>query len=56
LARTAIGLASEKRLNVTDLITHTIPMAQAADAFRMLDERPQEALQVVLSFDQEVTA
>jgi 2-desacetyl-2-hydroxyethyl bacteriochlorophyllide A dehydrogenase len=56
LARTAIQLASDKRLNVTDLITHTVPIAQAAEAFQMLDERPQDALQVVLSFDQEVTA
>jgi threonine dehydrogenase-like Zn-dependent dehydrogenase len=51
LARTAIRLASDKRLHVTELITHTVPVAQAADAFRMLDERPQDALQVVLSFD-----
>jgi 2-desacetyl-2-hydroxyethyl bacteriochlorophyllide A dehydrogenase len=56
LARTAIELASEKRLHVTDLITHTVPVARAADAFQMLDERPHEALQVVLSFDEEVTA
>jgi threonine dehydrogenase-like Zn-dependent dehydrogenase len=56
LAKTAIQLASDKRLNVTDLITHTVPLAQAADAFRMLDERPEEALQVVLSFEEEVTA
>jgi len=56
LARTAIQLASEKRLHVTDLITHTVPIAEAAEAFRMLDERPEEALQVVLSFDEEVTA
>src|SRR4029079_11177023 len=27
LARTAIQLASDKRLNVTDLITHTLPLA-----------------------------
>ncbi|WP_433167048.1 zinc-binding dehydrogenase [Kribbella sp. CA-247076] len=56
LATTAIQLASAKRLNVTDLITHTVPMADAAEAFRMLDERPQEALQVVLSFDEGMTA
>jgi hypothetical protein len=33
-----------------------VPVARAAEAFQMLDERPQEALQVVLSFDEEVTA
>ena len=48
-----IGTAeAAKRLNVTDLITHTMPVARAAEAFRMLDERPQDALQVVLSFDE----
>ncbi|MEV5963145.1 zinc-binding dehydrogenase [Kribbella sp. NPDC051952] len=53
LARTAIQLAGAKRLHVTELITHTVPMSEAAEAFKMLDERPEEALQVVLSFEGE---
>jgi 2-desacetyl-2-hydroxyethyl bacteriochlorophyllide A dehydrogenase len=51
LAHTAIQLAGDKRLHVTELITHTVPMSEAAEAFKMLDERPEEALQVVLSFE-----
>lgn len=52
LQSTAVGLAGEGRLDVTSLISHTMPVSQAADAFRMLDEQPQDALQVVLSFEE----
>jgi 2-desacetyl-2-hydroxyethyl bacteriochlorophyllide A dehydrogenase len=53
LASTAVALAVDGRLDVTSLISHTVPVAEVADAFRMLDERPQEALQVVLSFEED---
>ena len=49
LQTTAIGLAAEGRLDVTSLISHEMPLEEAPEAFRMLDERPQDALQVVLS-------
>lgn len=52
LASTAIDLAVSGRLDVASLISHTMPLSQAGEAFRMLDERPQDALQVVLSFDE----
>ncbi len=51
LARTAIDLAVSGRLRLTELISHTMPMAEAPAAFELLDRRPQDALQVVLSFD-----
>jgi threonine dehydrogenase-like Zn-dependent dehydrogenase len=50
LASTAIRLAVEGRLDVTSLISHALPVSRAGDAFTMLDERPEDALQVVLSF------
>jgi 2-desacetyl-2-hydroxyethyl bacteriochlorophyllide A dehydrogenase len=53
LAATAIRLATERRLQVLDLFTHTFPVAQAAEAYQLLDERPAEALQVLLDFDTE---
>src|SRR4051794_32691564 len=53
LQSTAVGLAVEGRLDVTSLISHTLPVTRAGEAFRMLDEQPQEALQVVLSFGEE---
>lgn len=53
LATTAIDLATQKRLHVTELITHTLPLASAGEAFQMLDQNPRDALQVVLSFDKE---
>ncbi len=51
LQTTAIRLAVEGRLDVTSLISHTVPLSEAGEAFRMLDERPQEALQVVLEVE-----
>jgi len=48
LTSTAIALASSGRLRVIPLITHTVPLADAASAYRMLDETPRDALQVVL--------
>jgi threonine dehydrogenase-like Zn-dependent dehydrogenase len=53
LASTAIRLAVEGRLDVTSLISHALPVSRAGDAFTMLDERPEDALQVVLSFGEE---
>ncbi len=50
LASTAVQLAVQGRVDVLALISHTVPIAQAAEAFAMLDENPQSALQVVLSF------
>jgi threonine dehydrogenase-like Zn-dependent dehydrogenase len=56
LARTAMDLAVRGRLELIDLITHTLPLSEAGAAFTMLDEHPEEALQVVLSFEDEVVA
>jgi threonine dehydrogenase-like Zn-dependent dehydrogenase len=52
LARTAIDLAVTGRLRLTELISHTMPMAEAPAAFQLLDEHPEQALQVVLSFEE----
>lgn len=54
LARTAMDLAVSGRLRLTELISHTVPVADAAAAFALLDEHPEQALQVLLSFDEAV--
>jgi len=51
LERTVMRLQAEGRLDLKPLISHTFPVADAADAFRLLDERPHEAVQVVLAFE-----
>ena len=51
LRRTAVDLAVSGRLRLLELISHTLPIAEAPAAFRLLDEHPEQALQVVLSFD-----
>jgi threonine dehydrogenase-like Zn-dependent dehydrogenase len=50
LAQTAMRLQAEGILNLKPLITHVYPFEEAAEAFRLLDEQPAEALQVVLDF------
>lgn len=52
LDSTVISLAVEGRLDVTSLISHILPVSQAGEAFRMLDEHPEKALQVVLDFQE----
>jgi 2-desacetyl-2-hydroxyethyl bacteriochlorophyllide A dehydrogenase len=37
------------------LLTHRIPFGEAAEAYRLLDERPESALQVLLTYDAEPT-
>jgi 2-desacetyl-2-hydroxyethyl bacteriochlorophyllide A dehydrogenase len=38
------------RVNVARLITHRVPLEQAATAYTMLDTQPQETLQVLLTY------
>lgn len=40
-----------QRVDPARLITHHFPIAQAARAFLLLDERPQEAIFVVLTYE-----
>jgi 2-desacetyl-2-hydroxyethyl bacteriochlorophyllide A dehydrogenase len=51
LRSTVMALQAEGRLDFTSLITHTFPVDEASDAFRLLDERADEAVQVVLRFE-----
>ncbi len=39
-----------ERLDVSSLLTHEIPLADAADAYELLEERPDEAVQVLLTY------
>ena len=50
LARTGMALQADGTLNLKPLITHVVPWREAAEAYRMLDQEPGAALQVVLDF------
>jgi threonine dehydrogenase-like Zn-dependent dehydrogenase len=50
LNSTVIDLATAGTLDLTSLITQTVPFAGAPEAYRMLDSNPSAALQVVLEF------
>jgi len=53
LNTTVIELASSGRLDALSTISHTVPFSEAATAYEMLDQRPAEALQVVLEMPEE---
>lgn len=40
------------RLHLRELVTHRVPFGEAPEAYRMLDERPGEAVQVVFTHGQ----
>jgi 2-desacetyl-2-hydroxyethyl bacteriochlorophyllide A dehydrogenase len=50
LHRTIVDLVAAGRLDVASLVTHVVPIREADLAYRLLDEEPTEALQVVLDF------
>ena len=52
LIHTIMDLQEKGYLNLRPVITHIIPFKQAAQGFQILDETPEEALQVVLDFSQ----
>ncbi len=49
--REILGLLAEKRLNVTDLITHDWLVDQAPEAFQMMLGRPGEVLGMYMRWD-----
>ena len=50
LERTVMGLAAEQKIGLKQLVTHVFALEEADEAFRLLDEDPSEAVQVVLEF------
>jgi 2-desacetyl-2-hydroxyethyl bacteriochlorophyllide A dehydrogenase len=53
LIHTIMKLQAQGSLNLRPVITHVIPFKQAAQAFQILDETPDQALQIVLDFSQQ---
>ncbi|HEX5944225.1 MAG TPA: hypothetical protein VFY66_18225, partial [Anaerolineales bacterium] len=48
LVQTFMRLQSEGIVNLQPIISHVIPFGEAGEAFRILDQEPENALQVVL--------
>ena len=53
LIHTIMDLQAKGLLNLRPVITHVIPFKDAAQGFQILDETPDQALQVVLDFSQQ---
>jgi threonine dehydrogenase-like Zn-dependent dehydrogenase len=52
LIHTIMDLQAQGALHLRPVITHVIPFHQAVQAFQILDETPEQALQIVLDFSQ----
>jgi 2-desacetyl-2-hydroxyethyl bacteriochlorophyllide A dehydrogenase len=50
LHRAIVELVTTGSLDVASLVTHVVPVDEAEAAYRLLDEEPAEALQLVLDF------
>jgi 2-desacetyl-2-hydroxyethyl bacteriochlorophyllide A dehydrogenase len=50
--RTGAVLKLLPTLGLPELISHRFPLSQAPEAYRLLDERPGDALQVTLTYDE----
>ena len=53
LIHTIMELQARGSLKLRPVITHVIPFREAAQAFQILDETPDQALQIVLDFSSE---
>ncbi len=51
--RMALSLEFLPVLKVEESITHTIPFAEAAQAFQLIDQKPEEVVQVILDYSGE---
>lgn len=52
LQQTVMGLATSGQLELEALVSHVLPVDSAPEAFRLLDESPEQALEVVLKFEE----
>lgn len=50
LQQTFLDLVATGRVETKSLVSHQMPVAEAGSAYQLLDERPEDALQIVLEF------
>jgi threonine dehydrogenase-like Zn-dependent dehydrogenase len=53
LQRTFMDLATAKQVQVEPLVSRVMPVEQASQAFELLDQTPEDVMQVVLGFGRE---
>jgi hypothetical protein len=49
--RLQVALDAALRLPASDLVSHRFPIERAGEAYRLLDERPEDCLQVLLTYN-----
>ena len=50
LQRVFLAQLAAKTVDVSALVSHVVPVERAAEAYELLDQRPSDALQVILEF------
>lgn len=50
LRATALDLLAQDRLDVAAFVTHRVPFERAAEAYELVDRRPEETLRAVLTY------
>jgi threonine dehydrogenase-like Zn-dependent dehydrogenase len=50
LRATALDLIAAGTLDVAALVTHRVPFARAAEAYELIDQRPEETIRVLLTY------
>jgi threonine dehydrogenase-like Zn-dependent dehydrogenase len=48
--RTAIELLATGKLQTDDLVSHRIPFKQAAEAYQLIESRPEAVVKVILTY------
>lgn len=51
LNHTARDLVCTGQLRVDGLITHRVPFTRTADAYTLINDRPEDTIKVVLTYD-----
>ncbi len=51
VARTVVGMLASGRLRTDDFPIRRFPFDEAVEAYRWLDEHPDEAIKVALTYD-----
>jgi threonine dehydrogenase-like Zn-dependent dehydrogenase len=46
---TVLGLLGDTRLRLAELVTHRFSLEEASEAYRLVDERPEEVVQVIFA-------
>ena len=48
----SINLFQDRKLEIDEFITHRIPFYKAPEAYELIDNKPEDVMKVVLTYDE----